>query len=93
LKNDVRVEEEMMMAAMMVKYFSNLRLLIIKMDSVAPDSVALRSLTCLSSELRYVEWANYPFMYLPSSFQPIQLVELILFQSSIKQLWKDKKVS
>ncbi|WJX44724.1 hypothetical protein P8452_31670 [Trifolium repens] len=49
------------------------------------------SLSCLSNELRYVQWWKYPFMYLPSSFQPIQLVELILFQSSIKQLWKGKK--
>ncbi|CAJ2637836.1 unnamed protein product [Trifolium pratense] len=45
------------------------------------------SLDYISNELRYVEWDEYPFLYLPSSFQPNQLVELILVDSSIKQLW------
>ncbi|RHN61937.1 putative TIR domain, winged helix-turn-helix DNA-binding domain-containing protein [Medicago truncatula] len=49
------------------------------------------SLDCISNELRYVEWREYPFMYLPSSFQPYQLVELILEDSSIKQLWEGTK--
>ncbi|KAK2380981.1 disease resistance protein RUN1 [Trifolium repens] len=94
LKKSFREEEEeemmMMMDAMMVEYFSNLRLLIIKdMDQYMNAS---GSLSCLSNELRYVEWLDYPFKYLPSSFQPIRLVELILEYSCIKQLWKDKKV-
>ncbi|WJX44728.1 hypothetical protein P8452_31674 [Trifolium repens] len=93
LKHDFREEEEeaiMMMDAVMIEYFSNLKLLIIKdMDKFVNVS---GSLSCLSNKLRYVEWSEYPFMYLPSSFQPIQLVELILFQSSIKQLWKGNKV-
>lgn len=50
------------------------------------------SLNYLSNELRYVEWNRYPFTYLPKSFQPNQLVELHLSYSSIKQLWKGKKV-
>jgi len=50
------------------------------------------SLGCLSDELRYVNWCYYPFKYLPSNFQPNQLVELILENSSIEQLWKGKKV-
>ncbi|WJX44725.1 hypothetical protein P8452_31671 [Trifolium repens] len=83
----------------MVGYFSNLRLLIIRHGNKSRSLSCLSikdvnisgSLSCLSNELRYVEWEDYPFMYLPSSFQPIQLVELILKHSSIKYLWKDKK--
>ncbi|KAK2434575.1 disease resistance protein RUN1 [Trifolium repens] len=77
------------MDAVMVEYFSNLRLLII--GYVGEYVNESGSLNCLSNELRYIEWLHYPFMYLPSSFQPIQLVELILRCSSIKQLWKGKK--
>ncbi|XP_058730509.1 disease resistance protein RUN1-like isoform X2 [Vicia villosa] len=64
---------------------SRLRLLILMGVKV------LGSLNNLSNQLRYVEWTSYPFMYLPSSFQPNQLVELILKYSSIKQLWEGKK--
>ncbi|CAK8576913.1 unnamed protein product [Lathyrus sativus] len=67
------------------KDFSNLRLLIFRYVNVSG------SLNYLSNELRYIEWSVYPFMYLPSSFQPNQLVELILKNSSIKQLWEGKK--
>jgi hypothetical protein len=95
LKHDFRgeeevEEEEMMMDAVMIEYFSNLKLLIIlqKMEYVNSSE----SLSCLSNELRYLEWWNYPFKYLPSSFQPIQLVELILSRSSIEKLWEGKKV-
>ncbi|WJX44739.1 hypothetical protein P8452_31684 [Trifolium repens] len=94
LKLDFRGEEEveekeMMMDAVMIEYFSNLELLIIpqKMEYVNSSE----SLSCLSNELRYLEWSEYPFMYLPSSFQPIQLVELNLSRSSIEKLWEGKK--
>ncbi|WJX50777.1 hypothetical protein P8452_37032 [Trifolium repens] len=49
------------------------------------------NLSSLSNELRYAEWDRYPFKYLPSSFEPYQLVELVLKHSSIKYPWKDKK--
>ncbi|XP_058730452.1 disease resistance protein RUN1-like isoform X2 [Vicia villosa] len=49
------------------------------------------NLTSLTNELRYVEWDKYPFKYLPSIFQPNQLVELILRYSNIKQLCEDNK--
>ncbi|XP_006592478.2 disease resistance protein RUN1 [Glycine max] len=48
-------------------------------------------LNYLSNELRYLYWDNYPFLSMPSSFHPDQLVELILPYSNIKQLWKDTK--
>ncbi|XP_058730457.1 disease resistance protein RUN1-like isoform X2 [Vicia villosa] len=63
---------------------SHLRLLILQRVDF------LGNLNCLSNELRYMEWYEYPFKYFPSSFQPNQLVELILRHSSITQLWKDK---
>jgi hypothetical protein len=65
---------------------SHLRLLIFK------EMVFSGNLSCLSNELRYVEWARYPFKYLPACFEPNKLVELTLRHSSIKKLWKDKKV-
>ncbi|XP_027348167.1 disease resistance-like protein CSA1 [Abrus precatorius] len=45
----------------------------------------------LSNELRYLSWCIYPFDYLPSNFQPDNLVGLILNDSRIKKLWKDTK--
>nr|WIL60035.1 nodulation protein [Melilotus officinalis] len=63
-------------------YLSN-KLFYVRYSSEGPS--------CLSNELRYVDWSEYPFMYLPSNFQPNQLVELILKNSSIKQLWRNKK--
>ncbi|CAK8577206.1 unnamed protein product [Lathyrus sativus] len=73
------------MDAAIFEDFSNLRLLIFEYVKVSG------SLNHLSNKLRYIEWNYYPFMYLPSSFQPNQLVELILKCSSIKQLWEGKK--
>ncbi|CAJ2636666.1 unnamed protein product [Trifolium pratense] len=64
---------------------SHLRLLIFG------DIIFKGNLSYLSNELRYVEWFWYPFEYLPPCFHPNQLVELNLKDSSIKQLWKDKK--
>ncbi|WJX44740.1 hypothetical protein P8452_31685 [Trifolium repens] len=82
-------KELIIMDAVMLESFSNLKLLIIcEMSEYMNES---GSPNCLSNKLRYVEWSHYPFMYLPSNFQPIQLVELILVNSSIKQLWKGKK--
>ncbi|KAL4357088.1 hypothetical protein HN51_028431 [Arachis hypogaea] len=49
------------------------------------------NLSCLSSKLRYLEWAEYPYTYFPPSCEPSNLVELSLPHSSIKQLWNDIK--
>lgn len=51
------------------------------------------SLNYLSNELRYLDWEEYPFKSLPSTFQPDKLVELHLQSSNIQQLWKGIKVS
>ncbi|XP_057749886.1 disease resistance protein RUN1-like isoform X2 [Arachis stenosperma] len=45
----------------------------------------------LSNELGYVDWEDYPFTCLPSSFQPNKLVKLILNYSNIKELWEGIK--
>jgi len=80
-------DEEMDLRVEHLSKMSNLRLLIVKYSGNISGSP-----NCLSNKLRYVEWYEYPFMYLPSSFQPNQLVELIMKRSNIKQLWKNKKV-
>ncbi|XP_057752795.1 disease resistance protein RUN1-like [Arachis stenosperma] len=45
----------------------------------------------LSNELGYLSWKEYPFTCLPSSFQPTQLVKLILRHSKVKELWEGIK--
>ncbi|KAL4378687.1 hypothetical protein GQ457_02G037360 [Hibiscus cannabinus] len=45
-------------------------------------------LTYLSNELRLLDWKGCPLRSLPSSFQPDNLVALLLQYSRIKQLWK-----
>ncbi|KAK8573638.1 hypothetical protein V6N13_009726 [Hibiscus sabdariffa] len=45
-------------------------------------------LTYLSNELRLLDWKGCPLRSLPSSFQPDNLVALLLQYSHIKQLWK-----
>ncbi|XVF70260.1 hypothetical protein PTKIN_Ptkin11bG0146700 [Pterospermum kingtungense] len=46
----------------------------------------------LSNELRLFEWHGYPLKFLPSSFQPNNLVALLLPYSYIEQLWKDNRL-
>ncbi|RHN52986.1 putative winged helix-turn-helix DNA-binding domain, toll-like receptor [Medicago truncatula] len=84
---------------MNVEHFSkmsNLRLLIIYNNSAWNYTTYKRpcfhgKLSCLSNKLRYFDWEHYPFWELPLSFHPNELVELILKNSSFKQLWKSKK--
>jgi hypothetical protein len=47
-----------------------------------------QGLNYLSNELRVIEWHGYPLKYMPTNFQPNQLVELRMRCSRIKQLWK-----
>ncbi|XP_039044435.1 TMV resistance protein N-like isoform X1 [Hibiscus syriacus] len=42
----------------------------------------------LPNELRLLDWMRYPLRFLPSSFQPDNLVALLLPYSRIEQLWK-----
>ena len=46
----------------------------------------LPCLSKLSNELLLLEWHEYPLKSLPKSFQPLELVELIMHHSGIKQL-------
>ncbi|KAB2006459.1 hypothetical protein ES319_D11G346700v1 [Gossypium barbadense] len=45
----------------------------------------------LSDELRLLDWTKYPLRSLPSSFQPDNLVALLLPYSRIEQLWKGNR--
>ncbi|KAK8312804.1 hypothetical protein V6Z12_D01G066800 [Gossypium hirsutum] len=47
-----------------------------------------RGFKYLSNELRLLEWHGYPFKSFPSSFQPENLVALLLPYSRIEKLWK-----
>ncbi|TYH86793.1 hypothetical protein ES332_D01G069600v1 [Gossypium tomentosum] len=47
-----------------------------------------RDFKYLSNELRLLEWHGYPFKSFPSSFQPENLVALLLPYSRIEKLWK-----
>ncbi|TYI03606.1 hypothetical protein ES332_A11G351400v1 [Gossypium tomentosum] len=46
----------------------------------------------LSNELRLLDWTGYPLTSLPSSFQPDNLVVLLLPYSLIQQLWKGNRL-
>ena len=48
--------------------------------------VRLSCLNYLSNELCLLEWHDYPFESLPNSFQPVELVELIMPRSCLQQL-------
>ncbi|XP_057746848.1 disease resistance protein RUN1-like isoform X2 [Arachis stenosperma] len=45
------------------------------------------SFNSISSELRYLQWEDYPFTYFPSCCKLSKLVKLVLHRSNIKQLW------
>ncbi|KAK8681888.1 hypothetical protein V6N13_054287 [Hibiscus sabdariffa] len=49
-------------------------------------------LTYLSNELRLLDWMVYPLRSLPSSFEPDNLVALLLPHSHIEQLWPENIV-
>ncbi|XP_054814320.1 disease resistance protein RUN1-like [Prosopis cineraria] len=63
----------------------NLRLLIFR------NVNCYGTLNSLSNKLRYVSWHQYPFTSLPSSFEPHALVELIMPDSNIKELWEGER--
>ncbi|XVF70262.1 hypothetical protein PTKIN_Ptkin11bG0146900 [Pterospermum kingtungense] len=48
-------------------------------------------LKCVSNELRLFDWHGYSLKFLPSNFQPDNLVALLLPYSYIKQLWKENR--
>ncbi|KAI9074243.1 hypothetical protein K1719_043808 [Acacia pycnantha] len=62
----------------------NLRLLILH------NVKSFGTLENLSSELRYVSWHQYPFTGLPSIFQSDTLVQLIMPESNMIEVWKGK---
>ncbi|KAL1195098.1 Disease resistance protein RPP2B [Cardamine amara subsp. amara] len=51
-----------------------------------------RGLDHFPDELVYLHWQGYPYEYLPSQFNPEELVDLSLRYSFIKQLWENEKV-
>ncbi|XP_028802457.1 disease resistance protein RRS1B-like [Neltuma alba] len=79
--------EEPKMASLRVDALSdmiNLRLLIFRNVEFSG------TLSNLSSTLRYVSWHQYPFTSLPSSFQSDTLVQLIMPESNMTEVWKGR---
>ncbi|KAL5843306.1 hypothetical protein ACOSQ4_009264 [Xanthoceras sorbifolium] len=68
----------------------NLRTLIIKNVNESTPNLP-NGLDYLPHELRYLRWDSYPLEALPSSFNPVNLVELNLSYSNIEQLWEGRK--
>ncbi|XWS41228.1 hypothetical protein CRYUN_Cryun17cG0063200 [Craigia yunnanensis] len=58
-------------------------------DFFLPNS---HDLKYLSNELRLLDWSGYPFRSLPSSFQPDNLVALLIHYSRIERLWKENSL-
>ncbi|KAI9115414.1 hypothetical protein K1719_013733 [Acacia pycnantha] len=50
------------------------------------------TLVNLSSELRYVSWHQYPFTGLPSRFRSDTLVQLIMPESNMTEVWKGRMI-
>ncbi|XVF78441.1 hypothetical protein PTKIN_Ptkin14bG0133400 [Pterospermum kingtungense] len=48
-------------------------------------------LNYISNELRLLDWSGYPLTCLPTSFQPDNLVALLLSYSRVEQLWEGKR--
>ncbi|XP_061354687.1 disease resistance protein RPV1-like [Gastrolobium bilobum] len=63
----------------------NLRLLILYQKNFSGR------LNFLSNNLQYFLWHGYPFASLPSKFEPYNLVELNMPNSSIERLWEGRK--
>ncbi|XP_050252021.1 disease resistance protein RUN1-like [Quercus robur] len=64
---------------------NRLKLLIIE------DSYLMYDPKNLPNGLRYLNWRGYPSKYLPTSFQPVELIELHMCFSNIEQLWIGSK--
>ena len=72
------------------KAFSNMRSLrLLKISNVHLPI----GLNFLSNKLRMMEWHDYPLKFMPISFQPDNLVELIMPRSHIEQLPEGLTVS
>ena len=51
-----------------------------------------QGLQSLPDTLRYLHWDDYPLKSLPSKFAPENLVQLIMRNSQVKQLWNGVQV-
>ncbi|XP_038716995.1 disease resistance protein RPV1-like isoform X2 [Tripterygium wilfordii] len=70
----------------------NLRLLqITKYYWHKPKVQLPQGLTSLPDELRYLRWCDYPLTYLPTGFNPVNLVVLEMHNSHLEQLWHGRQ--
>ncbi|KAL5845759.1 hypothetical protein ACOSQ3_009283 [Xanthoceras sorbifolium] len=97
---DLSKIKDVQLSSQVFEKMCNLRILIFK-DFIrlgAEDFVDISKvmnlpdgLDYLPHELRYLHWNRYPLEVLPSSFNPVNLVELELSYSNIEQLWEGTK--
>ncbi|XP_054816507.1 TMV resistance protein N-like isoform X2 [Prosopis cineraria] len=83
--NKGEVEQKIPLMAEVLSKMTRLRVLIL------PALKFSGQLNHLSNDLRFLSWQKFPFSYLPSSFNPKNLVELIMPDSDIRHLWKGRK--
>ncbi|KAL5843304.1 hypothetical protein ACOSQ4_009262 [Xanthoceras sorbifolium] len=97
---DLSKIKDVQLSSQVFEKMCNLRILIFKefIRLGAEDFVDISKvmnlpdgLDYLPHELRYLHWNRYPLEVLPSSFNPVNLVELELSYSNIEQLWEGTK--
>ncbi|XP_050286579.1 disease resistance protein RUN1-like isoform X3 [Quercus robur] len=82
-EEDLNVEEKV--EDLNAETFSKMRnLRLLKICNVSLP----QGLISLSSDLRLMDWPEYPLKSMPKNFNPNKLVELIMPRSRIKQLWE-----
>ena len=69
-------------------FFSMTDLRVLKLNNVH----LCEEIEYLSDQLRFLNWHGYPLKTLPSNFNPTNLLELELPNSSIHHLWTTSKV-
>ncbi|KAL5845750.1 hypothetical protein ACOSQ3_009274 [Xanthoceras sorbifolium] len=82
--------KDVQLSSQVFEKMCNLRILIIKSFNKSTPNLS-NGLDYLPHELRYLRWDCYPLEALPSSFNPVNLVELNLSYSNIEQLWEGTK--
>ncbi|KAL5776181.1 hypothetical protein ACOSP7_009107 [Xanthoceras sorbifolium] len=87
---DSTIIKDVQLSSQVFEKMCNLRTLIIKSFSDSTLNLP-NGLDYLPHELRYLRWDRYPLKGLPSSFNPVNLVELNLSYSNIEQIWEGTK--
>ncbi|XP_015162089.1 TMV resistance protein N-like [Solanum tuberosum] len=83
IPNGYRFDDDHINYNKVFKRMQCLQVLILHRRTICSES----TVTCLPSNLRWIEWPNYPSSSLPEGFEPSQLVGLCLRGSWLVELW------